>query len=222
MKALVIGGCGFIGSHVVDQLLARNIDVRVFGRRPEAFRAPLPQVDYVTGDLADTSRIFEALSGVDAVIHLASTTVPATSNLDPVADITGNLIATVHLLEVMRSAGVRKIIYLSSGGTVYGVPETFPIAESHPLRPISSYGIVKVAIENYLFMEQRLHLVSGLLADCGAWAIHFSNQRRPYWRSRWHFNYFDIGLILLANLLQIVSHRYRYGVAVAFAVFFID
>jgi len=157
MKALVIGGCGFIGSHVVDQLLARNIDVRVFGRRPEAFRAPLPQVDYVTGDLADTSRIFEALSGVDVVIHLASTTVPATSNLDPVADITGNLIATVHLLEVMRSAGVRKIIYLSSGGTVYGVPETFPIAESHPLRPISSYGIVKVAIENYLFMEQRLH-----------------------------------------------------------------
>lgn len=157
MKTLVIGGCGFVGSHVVDQLLARNMDVRVYDRRPEAFRAPFPQIEYVTGDLADTAQIFEALSGVDAVIHLASTTVPATSNLDPVADIAGNLIPTVRLLEVMRSAGVRKIIYLSSGGTVYGVPETDPIAESHPLRPISSYGIVKVAIENYLFMEQRLH-----------------------------------------------------------------
>ena len=121
------------------------------------FRPPLPGVDYVTGDLSDTAQIYEALTGMDAVIHLASSTVPATSNLDPIADITGNLVATVRLLEVMRNAGVRKMVYLSSGGTVYGVPDTDPVSETHPLRPISSYGIVKVAIENYLFMEHRLH-----------------------------------------------------------------
>ena len=157
MKTLVIGGCGFIGSHVVDALLENGGTVRVLDRRPEMFRPPLPGVDYVTGDLSDTAQIYEALTGMDAVIHLASSTVPATSNLDPIADITGNLVATVRLLEVMRNAGVRKMVYLSSGGTVYGVPDTDPVSETHPLRPISSYGIVKVAIENYLFMEHRLH-----------------------------------------------------------------
>lgn len=157
MKVLVIGGCGFIGSHVVDTLLENSVSVRVLDRRPEMFRPPLPGVDYVTGDLSDTAQIFEALVGVDAVIHLASTTVPSTSNLDPVADISGNLIATVRLLEVMRKAGVRKMVYLSSGGTVYGVPDTDLVGEMHPLRPISSYGVVKVAVENYLFMEQQLH-----------------------------------------------------------------
>lgn len=154
---LLIGGCGFIGSHVADSLLARGLKVRVFDRRPEALRPPLAGVDYVIGDFSDSSLIYEAMSGVDAVIHLASTTVPATSNLDPVADIKGNLVATVQLLEVMRTTEVRKLVYLSSGGTVYGIPETEVVPETHPLRPISSYGIVKVAIENYLFMEHKLH-----------------------------------------------------------------
>lgn len=157
MKALVIGGCGFIGSHVVDNLLSHGVQVRVLDRRGEMYRAPLKGVDYVMCDLSDTAQIFEALVGVDAVIHLASTTVPATSNMDPVADITGNLIAMVRLLEVMREANVRKMVYLSSGGTVYGIPQTDPVQESHPLNPISSYGIVKIAIENYLFMEHKLH-----------------------------------------------------------------
>jgi UDP-glucose 4-epimerase len=66
-------------------------------------------------------------------------------------------VATVQLLEVMRATEVRKLVYLSSGGTVYGIPETEVVPETHPLRPISSYGIVKVAIENYLFMEHKLH-----------------------------------------------------------------
>lgn len=157
MKALIIGGCGFIGSHVLDKLHSERVSVRVLDRRAEMFRPPLPNVEYVMGDLSDTAQIYEALSGVDAVIHLASTTVPSTSNLDPVGDINGNLIATVRLLEVMRSAGVRKMVYLSSGGTVYGVPQTDPMREDHPLNPISSYGIVKGAIENYLFMENKLH-----------------------------------------------------------------
>ena len=157
MKVLLIGGCGFIGSHVVDRLLAEGLQVRVFDRRPEQFRPPLDRVEYVLGDLTSTSQLYEALSGVDAVIHLASTSVPSTSNLDPVADITGNLIATVRLLEIMRASGLRKIVFLSSGGTVYGIPEVNPVAETHPLRPICSYGIVKVAIENYFHMEHSLH-----------------------------------------------------------------
>lgn len=157
MKVLVLGGCGFIGSHVVDVLVEQGFKVRVLDRQPEAFRGPVPKVEYVQGDFADTSLLSEALMGVDSVVHLVSTTVPSTSNIDPVADIQGNLVATVRLLEVMRAVGVRNIVYLSSGGTVYGIPKYDPINEDHPLQPVSSYGIVKCAIEQYLHMESHLH-----------------------------------------------------------------
>lgn len=157
MRALVLGGHGFIGSHLVDVLLAEGARVRVFDRAPERYRPALPGVDFMQADWGDTAVLAEALADVDTVFHLISTTVPGTSNLDPIGDIQSNLVHTVRLLELMRAAGVRRMVYLSSGGTVYGIPERDPVSEDHPLRPISSYGIVKVAIENYLFMEQQLH-----------------------------------------------------------------
>lgn len=157
MKVLLIGGCGFIGSHVVDSLVGAGIKVRVFDRALERFRPSVPGVEYIHGDLADMAAIYEAMANVDALMHFASATVPATASLDPVGDISGNLVTMVRLLEAMRSVGLRRIIYLSSGGTVYGPPDTRLVAEEHPLRPISSYGIVKVAIENYLHMEHHLH-----------------------------------------------------------------
>lgn len=157
MKVLVLGGSGFIGSHVVDALLAAGHAVRVFDRAPERYRAAPDAVDFVQGNLSDTSMIAEALAGIDMVFHLVSTTVPATANMDPVADIQGNLIATVRLLELMRGHGIDRLLYLSSGGTVYGAPTQDPVPETHALKPISSYGIVKVAIESYLAMEAHMH-----------------------------------------------------------------
>lgn len=157
MRALVLGGHGFIGSHLVDELLAEGAKVRVFDRSPERYRPRLHGVEFMQADWGDTAAMAEALADVDTVFHLISTTVPGTSNLDPVGDIQSNLVHTVRLLELMRAAGVRRIVYLSSGGTVYGIPKCDPVPEEHPLRPISSYGIVKVAIENYLLMEERLY-----------------------------------------------------------------
>ncbi len=157
MKVLVTGGCGFIGSHVVDVLLEKGFDVKVVDRGHEAFRPPLPSVEYVIGDFSDSMLMAEALTGVDAVVHLASTTVPSTSNIDPIADITGNLIGTVRMMEAMRAVGVKNLVYTSSGGTVYGIPQSDSISEDHPLQPISSYGIVKSTIEKYLHMENFLH-----------------------------------------------------------------
>jgi len=157
LKVLVIGGCGFIGSHVVDKCLQQGLSVRVMDTRPELYRPPPPGVDYVFHSLSDHRRLADTLSGVDAVVHLASTTVPSTSNLDPAADISGNLVPTVRLLEAMRASGTRKLVFFSSGGTVYGIPTKDPVPEDHPLNPISSYGIVKLAIEQYLRMEQQLH-----------------------------------------------------------------
>jgi UDP-glucose 4-epimerase len=155
MKVLVIGGCGFIGSHVVDKLLAHRHSVRVFDHRPERFRPALPGVEYQFAEFGDRMALVEALTGMDVVFHLLSTTVPGTGNLDPEVDIRDNLIGTINLLESMDRMGMRRILFLSSGGTVYGIPDVLPIPETHPLRPLNSYGIVKAAIEHYLDMYRR-------------------------------------------------------------------
>ncbi len=155
MRVLAIGGNGFIGSHVVDRLMAHGHSVRVFDRQPERFRAPLAGVDYRYGDFADRMALVEALTGVDAVFHLLSTTLPGTADLDPKTDIHDNLLGAITLLESMHGLGLRRILFLSSGGTVYGIPEAVPIPETHALRPISSYGIVKASIEHYLEMYRR-------------------------------------------------------------------
>lgn len=157
MRALVIGGSGFIGSHLVDALIHAGTYVRTYDRTPERFRTAPKGVEFVPGDFADTAALGEALIGVDIVYHLLSTTVPGTSNLDPVADIEGNLVNSVRLLALMREAGVKRLVFLSSGGTVYGIPQADPVSEDHPLQPISSYGIVKSTIEQYLHMEHHLH-----------------------------------------------------------------
>lgn len=159
MKALVLGGSGFIGSHVVDALLRAGCAVTVFDRGPEIFRSPLPGVTYTFSDFADQGAMSKALMGQDVVFHLISTTFPASANLNPKADVTGNLLGTLNLIELMNSIGISRLIYLSSGGTVYGRPEMEPISEDHPMRPIGSYGIVKAAVEQYLEMYR---LTSGL------------------------------------------------------------
>jgi UDP-glucose 4-epimerase len=155
MKVLVIGGSGFIGSHIVDKLLLHGHGVRVFDRRPERYREPLRGVDYRFGDFADRMAVAEAVTGVDVVYHLVSTTLPGTADLDPKTDVQDNLVGAINLFESMHRIGLRRILFLSSGGTVYGIPEKVPIPESHPLRPISSYGIVKASIEHYLEMYRR-------------------------------------------------------------------
>lgn len=155
MKILVIGGGGFIGHHVVDELLARQHDVVVLGRR-SAPKCPLPAAaTYVQGNLADVALLDRLLVGVDAVAHLASTTVPSTGDKDPTADIQTNLVGTLALLDAMVRADCKRLMFVSSGGTVYGVPQSIPIDETAPLNPICSYGIVKTAIESYLELFAR-------------------------------------------------------------------
>jgi UDP-glucose 4-epimerase len=163
MKVLVIGGCGFIGSHIVDQLLASGYSVRAFDRYPERFRAPLTQVEYVFGDIKDPMAIIEAFADVGVVMHLVSTTVPGTADLDPRADVRDNLLSTLSLLDSMVKFGVSRFVYLSSGGTVYGIPEQVPTPETHPLRPINSYGIVKTAVEHYINLFHRTGGISPII-----------------------------------------------------------
>jgi UDP-glucose 4-epimerase len=157
MKVLVLGGNGFIGSHLVDQLLMAGHEVRVFGHSQESFREPLTQVEYHYGDFNDKDLLSSSLEGIDAVCHLIMSSTPSSSNIDCIADVNANLVNTLQLLELMREKSVHRILYLSSGGTVYGNPNSLPVREEHALNPISSYGIVKIAIEKYLYMYRELY-----------------------------------------------------------------
>ncbi len=161
MRALVLGGGGFIGSHLVTSLLAQDAKVRVL-ERPYRQRSPVlpahPALEWQEGDFGNTQDIHRALEEVDIVFHLVSTTQPQSSNDDPVFDVESNLVATLRLLEQLRGRNTA-LIFVSSGGTVYGRPQHTPIAETHPTEPTCSYGIVKLAIEKYLALH---HLLYGL------------------------------------------------------------
>ncbi|MCC5796251.1 MAG: NAD-dependent epimerase/dehydratase family protein [Methylophaga sp.] len=158
MKILVLGGSGFIGSALIRALLDHGHQVRVFDRDVRSVSQQFPQLmGVVQADFSDVMSLTEAMIGVELVFHLISTSVPATSNKNPVFDIESNLVNTVRLLESMRTADLKRIVYLSSGGTVYGNPVNLPISESHTTNPTCSYGIVKLAIEKYLQMYAELY-----------------------------------------------------------------
>jgi UDP-glucose 4-epimerase len=157
MNCLVLGGNGFIGSHLVDQLLAEGHKVRVFDKNEEYYRKPIASVDYQYGDFGNRGLLMEALANVDIVFHLISTTLPKTSNDDPAFDVQSNVIETLFLLEQCITQKVKKIIFISSGGTVYGKPSVLPIPENSPTDPECSYGITKLAIEKYLYLYWFLH-----------------------------------------------------------------
>jgi UDP-glucose 4-epimerase len=114
-------------------------------------------VEWVTGDLLSQHEAAEAIDGADAVVHLVSSTLPKSSNDDPIYDVQSNLVATLQMLNVMVEKRVSRMIFISSGGTVYGTPQYLPIDERHPTDPHVSYGITKLAIEKYLLMYERMH-----------------------------------------------------------------
>jgi len=157
MNILILGGNGFIGSHLVDKLLADGHAVRVFDKYEERYRQPLPEVDYSFGDFGNRGLLAEALRGVDVVVHLISTSLPKTSNDDPAYDVQSNVIESLFLLEKCVELGIRKVIFISSGGTVYGRPVQLPIAENGATDPECSYGITKLTIEKYLALYHQLY-----------------------------------------------------------------
>ncbi|MBC3465567.1 NAD-dependent epimerase/dehydratase family protein [Pseudomonas sp. RW10S2] len=147
MRVLVLGGHGFIGANASRALLEAGHEVVTYARRSNG---RVPGTRWIEADFNDAVALSAALEGIDAVVHSISATVPSSSALDPMADINQNLIATVTLLQAMQRSGTRKLVFLSSGGTVYGNPQYTPVTEQHALDPISNYGAVKVAIEKFI------------------------------------------------------------------------
>lgn len=159
-KALVSGGNGFIGAHLVDALKADGWDVAVYHKYERRRFGPMPDdVTFYRGDLNQESLVREALAGVDVLFHLLWTTtaIHEIANRDPAADLLANLVPTIGLLEAALAAGVKRVVFTSSGGTVYGPAHELPIVESHPTEPLNAYGVSKLAVEKYLHMFHHLH-----------------------------------------------------------------
>lgn len=157
-KILVLGGAGFLGSNLSKLLFELGYAVRVFDRQIRMFdRDAYSDMELIEGDFLNQHDIDEAVAGCDAIFHMISTTVPKSSNDDPIYDVKTNVIGTLYVLNAAIRNQVKKIVFTSSGGTVYGIPEHLPIREDHPTNPICSYGINKLEIEKYLFLFSKLH-----------------------------------------------------------------
>ncbi|MDO8487411.1 MAG: UDP-glucose 4-epimerase GalE [Candidatus Curtissbacteria bacterium] len=149
-RILVTGGAGFIGGHVTKILLDEGHDVVVLDNLSKGHKDSVDKrAQLIVGDMADPVKTKEALSGADAVIHMAGLIVVPESVKDPIKYAQNNVLGSVSLLESMRETGVKKIIF-SSSACVYGTPDTLPIKEDAPLRPDNPYGATKASIESFL------------------------------------------------------------------------
>jgi UDP-glucose 4-epimerase len=154
----VIGGNGFIGSHVVDSLAARGHRVTVFDRhRPRPYQFDDDVAELITGDFLNAADVRAAVEGQEVVLHFLSTTDPATAQGDPTIDIRTNITSSVQLFAACADAGVSHVYFASSGGAIYGDQDRQVFAETDVTLPVSPYAIGKQAIESYLRYFRRTH-----------------------------------------------------------------
>ena len=155
MRALVTGGAGFIGSAVVDRLVGQGDEVTVVDDLSRGRLANLADVTdrirFVQADVQDAALAdIVAAAGPEVIYHLAAQIDVRASVADPGNDARINVLGTINLAQAARAAGTRKIVFTSSGGSIYGVPDRLPVSESAPINPLSPYAVSKVAGELYL------------------------------------------------------------------------
>lgn len=177
MRCCVIGGAGFLGSHLVSALRGTGRDVLVVGRSDREAIALPPGVAYLQGDIRNRDFIADALAGTEELVDLAYSSVPKTSFENPVQDIVDNLPGSVALFDVASGLNLRKMVFVSSGGTVYGEALQLPVPETHPTNPISPYGITKLALEKY---AQVYHRMRQLPVLCVRPSNPYGERQRPY------------------------------------------
>src|ERR1700678_3350876 len=165
-RALVTGGAGFIGSTLVDRLLAEGHTVDVVdnlstgslanladARAAGAGRFNFHQLDVRSTDLVDLM----ARRKPEVVFHLAAQADVRVSVADPVLDADINIIGALQMLEGARQSGTRKVVFASSGGTIYGDADKLPVKESQPQKPLSPYGVAKKVVGDYMYAYRELY-----------------------------------------------------------------
>jgi UDP-glucose 4-epimerase len=174
-RVVVTGGSGFIGRNLLARLMDDGFENILNIDRHVSEGA----ITSVVSDFADMNLLRETLQPGDVVIHLACTTIPASSEVDKERDIQENVIGTLRLLEVCREKEVDKVIFFSSGGTVYGDYGNRPIPESACARPNSAHGIMKLTIENYLRLYQDKYGLDYLIIRAANPYGRFDNYSKP-------------------------------------------
>jgi UDP-glucose 4-epimerase len=168
MRALVTGGAGFIGSTLVDRLLAEGHAVDVIDDLSSGSLANLAEARADRDHELKVHQLDIRDPGVidlierrhpEVVFHLAAQIDVRVSVADPALDAAVNVLGSVHVIEGARRAGARKVVFASSGGTIYGEPEpsALPVKESHPQAPLSPYGVAKRVVTDYLHAYRELH-----------------------------------------------------------------
>jgi UDP-glucose 4-epimerase len=179
MKILLTGAAGFIGSHVADACLAAGHRVTIVDDLSMGKTENLnPGAAFHRLDIrsADIATLFDQ-GRFDAVVHHAAQMDVRKSVDDPSFDASVNILGTLNLLENCRKTGVRKFIFASTGGAIYGDQDYFPADEEHPLRPVSPYGISKLAVEKYLHYYRLVH---GLQSVCLRYANVYGPRQNPH------------------------------------------
>jgi UDP-glucose 4-epimerase len=175
----VTGGAGFIGSHVADALLAQGhrviiVDDLSSGRRENVpVGAELAVLDVRSPEASE----LVAGRGVEVLVHHAAQMDVRRSVADPRFDADVNILGLINLLEGARRGGVRQVVFASTGGAIYGEQEAFPAGEDHPARPLSPYGVAKLASERYLYFY---HFQYGLDATCLRYANVYGPRQNPH------------------------------------------
>jgi UDP-glucose 4-epimerase len=169
-RCVVLGSSGFIGTNLCQTLFRAGANVVRVDTRPPA--ADLPDIERHEIKLADTAAIEEIIKPKDVLFHLVSTTVPGSAKTAE-QDVTENVLPTLRLLDICSRSDVGRIVFASSGGTVYGSEAPVPTPEDAPANPISSYGAQKLAIEKYLSVYRKLHRLDSFV-------LRISNPFGPY------------------------------------------
>lgn len=155
---LITGGHGFIGGHLWQHLSQAGYPVTILDRvATPPWLTHLPRQRFLQGDLLDLVQQPDILRGIDTVFHLAWAHIPESATAHPVGDIQSNLVPTIRLLQACSEQGVRRIVFLSTGGAIYGPVASLPVPESHPTHPVSAYGVTKLATEKYIELYHHLH-----------------------------------------------------------------
>lgn len=159
MSFLVLGGGGFVGTNLCRRLVASGAHVRAFGHS-RAFADDLAGVEWHQGEFEDPAALAAAMASSDVVFHLVQAATPYSANLDMAGGLRHGVMPTLALLDLCRKASVKRIVFLSSGGTVYGVAKEIPTSEAASTDPVTAYGIVKLTIEKFLALYEHLHGLS--------------------------------------------------------------
>jgi UDP-glucose 4-epimerase len=155
-SCIVLGGGGFLGTNLCRRLVSSGLRVRAFGRR-SLFPEALTGVEWYQGDFSDAAAVAAAIESFDVVFHLIHGTTPQSAILDMAGDIQHNVVPSLALLDISRKLGVKRVVFISSGGTIYGHSAQIPTPETAPTEPVTAYGITKLAIEKYLALYQHLY-----------------------------------------------------------------